>query len=118
MFFPRPNLHLEVTCPFHLDYLPRLFLKSPGENLNLCHTPFPASLIRPGSIRRSEEPDRTRLMPIGFFFFFTPLMIPVVEKRKTNRERGDFRAGGSPLSSEPLSTASVVVARGAVMGVS
>lgn len=72
MFFLGPNLHLKVTCPFHLDYLPRLFLKSPGENLNLCHTPFPASLIRAGSIRRSEEPDRTRLMQIGLFFFLPP----------------------------------------------
>ena len=53
-------------------------------NLYHCHTVFPPSLIWPGCIWRSGDPDQMRLM--GKLDFFP--MIPVEENHKTTRRLG------------------------------
>lgn len=78
---PKPAPKGDVSISIGLSI--RLFLKSLGENLYHCHAVFPGSLIRPGCMWRSGDPDQMRLMGK---LDFVP-MIPVEENRKTTGSR-------------------------------
>lgn len=93
-YSPKPAPKGDVSISIGLSIT--VFLKSLGENLYHCHAVFPASLIWPGCIWRSGDPDQMRLMGKLDFFPWSPW-------KKTIKQQGDLGRSLSALLS-PLNT--------------